>query len=171
MVKPQARGKGNPVHTVLFESGDTLVARSATLREWVVSHVCARRLDLALAAGAPPEASAALALRAETLASAREQALLADRIDAVLHQAWQPAPPPGRAVVPVRRDHVLDSAEALRALRDQLRSASQVPVRGIARVVLLLEDGAGPLYRAGSRPLRDAVNQALEACSPAREGN
>jgi hypothetical protein len=139
-----------------------LLARLATLGERITAHVQAGRLDRALAAGASPESSAAMALRASRLVSPAHQAALAASIRRVLDEVTGLPPRPGCSSVPVVRRSVRGSAEVLRELLTRLCGPGPLPVAGVARVTVLLEDGAGPLYRPGCQTqLQDAALHAL----------
>ena len=121
------------------------------------------RLDSDLAAGASPEASVALALRARMLVRTRHRRDLAASADRVLATATQPAYS-RRLPVPVCRDRVRDCSEDFGELIRRLRAAGPVPVRGVAKAVVLLGDASGPLYHpATADDLRTRVRDAADA--------
>ena len=123
---------------------------------------CGLALDRALAAGVPPDASAALALRARALTqtSAREE--LADQLRRIVRNACEPSVPGTR--VRARREHVLAAEHAMQRLASRLQSPLPVEARGIARVRVLLSDGGGPLYyRASAQDLGTEIRQAISA--------
>jgi hypothetical protein len=72
--------------------------------------------------------------------------------------------------VPLPRDIVLPLREALLGLAERLEQPGPVNPCGVARVILLLTDGQGPLYNRGSeRSLSDAVwwiADGLQLCPP-----
>ena len=119
------------------------------LRDRVAARVRAFGLDLDLAQGVAPDASAAHALRAHRLIGAPTRADLAEQLDGVLEDARR-ARRPLRGVHP-RRDAVLEAAEALGALARALRADGPVDARGVARTSILLGDGTGPLYSSRAR--------------------
>ena len=121
------------------------------------------RLDSDLAAGASPEASVALALRAQLLTRTRYRRGLAAGADRVLTTAMQPAGA-SRLPVPVCGDQVRDCSEEFGELIRRLRAAGPVPVRGVAKAVVLLGDASGPLYHpATADDLRTRVRDAADA--------
>jgi hypothetical protein len=140
------------------------------------------RLDRDLAAGASPDATVALALRAQMLVRTRTRRGMARGAQRVLERAMQapaadrpPAPTAGRLLmpaggllqVPVCRDRVRDSAEELGDLIRRLLGAGPVGARGVALASVLLSDGSGPLYRRyGAGDLRARVREAVDALDP-----
>ena len=68
----------------------------------------------------------------------------------------------------VRAQAVLDAHSDLRALIDRLVEVGPLDAQGVARVLVLLRDGAGPLYRSGrGRDLRRELAAAMSAFGPA----
>jgi hypothetical protein len=148
---------------VLLEEAGSPVA--CAVRPWdrLRARLCAFRLDSDLAAGASPEASVALALRARMLVRTRYRRDLAAGADWVFAAALQPADA-RRLPVPVCRDRVRDCSEEFGELIRRLRAAGPVPVRGLAKVGILLADASGPLYyRSGADDLRARVRDAADA--------
>jgi hypothetical protein len=148
---------------VLLEEAGSPVACVA--RPWDRLWACLRafRLDSDLAAGASPEGSMALALRAQVLTRTRHRRDLAASADRVLATAMQPAHA-GRLPVPVCRDRVRDCSAEFGELIRRLRAAGPVPVRGVAKASVLLTDASGPLYhRPTADDLRARVQDAADA--------
>jgi hypothetical protein len=146
-----------------------LVARRARLRERLAARLCAARLDVELARGMPPEARAALALRAQTLGETRTRQALAGSLRHVLHDARQGSRPRRGQVGTVRAD-VLAAADQLERLIERLLEPGIVAARGCARVRMLLIDGASPLYfRGTSHDLEAAAADALAELEPVLE--
>lgn len=118
-----------------------MTAPGLRVRVWWRRHA----LTEALAGGADPEASAELTLLARDLIGLRVRQRLAEAVDRLLRAAadrtvpWSPA-------VPVNRREVAEAYEELVELAERLRAASPVPAHAVARVVVLLSDGTGPLY-------------------------
>jgi hypothetical protein len=109
-----------------------------------------RRLDRALAGGVPPEASTALALRAQDLTEFERRQSIAGALRQVLREAREGAPiAPGR-IRPDRR-RVAAAREELSALADTLAEPGPVAASGVAQAWILLTDGTGPLYNPDSR--------------------
>jgi hypothetical protein len=123
-----------------------------------------RSLDRALASGADPSSSAALARRARHLTRPDTRASLAGSLRDVIAAAGQPPPMPSSRIPPSRPEVPAARGE-LEAIASLLASDAPVYAEGVARVELLLTDGGGPLYSpdypaALSREL-DLINAAL----------
>jgi hypothetical protein len=103
-----------------------------------------RHLTQRLAEGADPSASPELALRARQLVARERRESLAI-LERVLREAA--APPRGlSARAPVQREAVLAARPFLLNLHEQLRAADDPQPAGIARTLILLSDGCGPIY-------------------------
>jgi hypothetical protein len=143
-------GAHRPDYTMLIlinalDQGVT--TRTATPWEQFISHVRAYKLDHDIAAGASPESSALLALRAQALVRPAMRQRLARSLEHLREGAEpRPGPQPSGLRVRVRRDRILGAADALQILIDRLVAPAPVPARGVAGVRILLIDGAGPLY-------------------------
>jgi hypothetical protein len=110
-------------------------------------HVRLHRLALTrrLAEGADPLASHELALRARQLTAPRELRSCATGLERVLRDAA--APSRGlTAQAPLQREAILAARPFLLNLRRRLRETENPHPAGVARTVLLLMDGCGPLY-------------------------
>jgi hypothetical protein len=148
---------------LLDEHTDCLVVRSARPWERFLAGVRTHHLDEDLAHGASPEATAPLALRAQTLARDGFRRELARSAKRILTDA-QRSRPAVRSRVPVCRDRVTDAAAEFGELISRLQAPGPVPVRGMAQVSLLLGNGHGPLYHRDSREdLRAQVRAAADA--------
>jgi hypothetical protein len=141
---------------------DVVEPRRIRLRDRIAARLRANSLDAALAAGVPPERSAALALRARRLVEPRTAALFARALHRVLRDAWMPHGLPAR--MPTRRGAVRDVGAEIDDLARRLVAPSPPAVRGIAQVGLLISDGTGPLYSsAAGEELLAAVRRARAA--------
>jgi hypothetical protein len=121
-------------------------------------------LDRQLAAGNPPESSAALTLRAQKLLRPAERKRMARGLRGLVRQAQRPPSVP--AGVPLARGEVLDAAAQINRLADRLDGAGPVDVRGLARARLLITDGTGPLYSGRQTgDVGNAVDKALDELS------
>jgi hypothetical protein len=148
---------------LLLDVADCPVA--ATARPWDrwLVRIRAARLDRQLAAGASPDASVALALRAQMLVRTQVRRDLARSARRILLAATR-APGARRLPVPVCRDRVLDCSADFAELISRLLAAGPVPAQGVARASLLLTDATSPLYHpACSDDLRTVVRAAAEA--------
>ena len=136
-------------------------------RDRLLARIRAFRLDAALAAGASPDATVALALRAQLLVRMPVRRDLARAARRILAAAVREAAG-DRLPVPVCRDRVRDCAEELEDLISRLLTAGPVSVRGVAQAQSLLADGASPIYHRASRDnLRARVLAATDALTPA----
>jgi len=135
-------------------------------RDRLLAWLHAPRLDTALAAGASPDATVGLALRARTLVQDRARRGLAQAARRVLAEAEQP--PAGHIPVPVCRDRVQDCAQELKDLIRRLLAPGPVSAQGIAQASALLTDATSPVYhRANHDDLRAGVLAAAHALDPA----
>ncbi len=100
-------------------------------------------LDRALARGADPAASPALAARPATLTTTATRAALADGLERVIRVASGPT---RRSVMTPPRAPVIASAASLSQLDTDLRGDAPLYARGLAMIADLLTDGTGALY-------------------------
>ena len=152
---------------VLLEEEGSPVA--CTVRPWdrLLIRLRAFGLDHDLAGGASPEASFALALRAQMLVRTRYRHDLAASADRVLTMARQRSAPP-RPQTPVCQDRVRVCSEEFEDLIRRLPAPGPVPAQGMAKVGMLLTDAGGPLYhRANAGDLRAQVRDAADALTAA----
>jgi hypothetical protein len=122
--------------------------------------------DRALAEGADPCGSPALAYRAAQLTADRNREMLAASIERVLETARRPALGLTSAIAP-HRDAVAAASRLLIEVESILRSKTPVYSQGVAMLERLLTDSASSLYA----PDREgALNQELKAIVGALEG-
>src|SRR5579862_528300 len=108
----------------------------------VLVAVAAAKLDRELAQGVAEDASPALARRARMLIAPCLREQLGQQLRRVVREAHErPAP---RARVEFNQRAVLSAEEDLRRLASTLQSPVRVSARGVAKVQVLLTDGAGP---------------------------
>jgi hypothetical protein len=122
-----------------------VIVRRAHAGSRVRAHVCAHRLDRALAAGIPPDSRADLSVRAHGLIGSRERLALARAIRRVIEDS-EHARRPMRFAVPICRRKVRRSQQTLVDILERLLGHEPLDARGVAQIRLLLSDGAGPLY-------------------------
>jgi hypothetical protein len=117
-----------------------------------------RQLDAALAAGANPLESPALALRARQLGEPARRRCVAMAIERALDLARR-RPRRSGAIPPC---DLADAERDLERIAIRLRSSRPIRERGAAIVSELLTDGTGPLYNpATNHRLRDRAVLAL----------
>jgi hypothetical protein len=125
----------------------------------------AAQLDAALARGAAPGASKALALRAQQLADPKHRTRIARSIHRLLSLAQRSgAVQISNTGAPFRPDRVEHSRPQLMELAGRLETLESPPAKGLAMANLLVEDGSGALYaQESSDPVRPAVDAVLTA--------
>jgi hypothetical protein len=145
---------------------DYLVSEPCRIRARVLAWAGAWWLDRALADGACPDASAVLSLRAHRLIGLATRRALARELRELVGRARRPRLPFDNGIRPCAAE-VLRARDAIQDLANRLDGWEPVEPAGVARVRLLLRDGAGPVYNE-SFPggLRQAVDVALDALEP-----
>lgn len=140
-----------------------VIVRRAPAGSRIRAHVCARRLDRALAEGIPPDSRPDLSVRAHTLIGSPERLNLALAIRRVIADA-QDALRPMHFTVPICRRKVWRSRQTLLELVNRLLGDGPLDARGLAQIRLLLSDGAGPLYvHPSADDLEPALARAIAA--------
>ena len=114
-------------------------------RDLLRRRVRSRRLDLALADGASPDASGALSLHAHELIGMRVRTTLARTLQRVMADALVTDHRHG-PTVPICRAGVLRCRGTFEYLSGLLKEPGPVNARGVALTRVLLSDGASPLY-------------------------
>lgn len=137
--------------TVLLTGGldDLVVASRPRLRDRIVVRLRPRRLDRALARGVPPEASPALALRAQHLTEPEQRGSIARELRRIIREAHETRRPTLSRIMPSRA-RVRVAHEQLIRLADTLEAPGPVAAGGVAQARMLLTDGTGPLYNSDS---------------------
>ncbi len=144
--------KSRAAETVLVSGSwlrGPILAERPSVRARLTARWRPRRLDRALAAGTPPEASPALALRARELTEFERRQSIARSLRRVLREAGEGAPRASGRIRP-DRSRITAASDDLSALADTLADPGPVAATGVAQAWLLLTDGTGPLYNACS---------------------
>jgi hypothetical protein len=115
----------------------------------LIARFAHHQLDLALANGAEPGESAALALRARRLTDEARRRELARTIRRLVRGANARGGPSLLQVGPLH-GRVTAASEELDWLASRLTAPTQVSPRGVAQALLLITDGTGPLYNRAS---------------------
>ena len=116
------------------------------------------RLDHQLANGLDPSELADRALRASQLAALPARRRVARSLRGVVSAADRPTGSLLGAAIPVSRRPVIAWRQGLLGLAERLERREPVNPCGVARALILLTDGAGPLYDSRSnRSMGDAV--------------
>ena len=116
-------------------------------------------LDRKLAAGADPHRHDDLGRRAEELTGTEERLRIARAIDRVIKDVCASPPPPPRSVAAPGRPAVRACVPRLRAIAGRLRSDHTIPVAGVARAALLVDEPTSPLFAATTT--EDALRHLL----------
>jgi hypothetical protein len=126
--------------------------------------LCRFGLDRQLADGRPADASEARALRAHQLEDPALRRKLAGSLRHTVADAQRPRPIGFSSTVPMRREAVVGCGEALLGLADRLEHPARVSAAAVARILVLLTDGTGPLYNpACRRSLDEAIWDVADA--------
>jgi hypothetical protein len=132
-----------------------------------LAHLLSSRLDSQLAAGRLPESNRLLATRAEQLVSPSRRSALAQNWLGLLEHAHLP-PVPRDPRVPPCRARIISAELEIRAMLSALVNPLPVSARGVAKVSLLLCNGAGPLYDPRcAQDLTDVLTGAIGDLDPA----
>lgn len=137
-------------------------ATRVPLRNRVIARVKAHQFDRMLAVGVPAPEGSALAVHAARLASVHEREAIARSLRRTVEAAEN-----RNTLDPARTSLHVPNVKAAKDRFDQvtLRLHAPMPVtsRGVARLRLLLADGAGPMYRYGRGDLEGRLGAALAA--------
>jgi hypothetical protein len=129
-----------------------------TLRRRLRVQLHRGRLDQQVAEGFGPDPVEDRALRARQLTAMRARRRLARSLRARVRDAERPVGLQMSAAVPLCRRAVLPWRESLLGLAERLERPDPVNPTGVARVLVLLTDGTGPLYNPTPvRRMGDAV--------------
>lgn len=116
------------------------------------------RLDQQLAEGFGPDPVEDRAVRAGQLTGMRARRRLARSLRARVKDAEKPTALRFSAAVPLSRRAVLPWREGLLGVAERLERPEPVNPCGVARLLVLLTDGTGPLYNPGAA---DRMSEAV----------
>jgi hypothetical protein len=128
----------------------------------VQSRLLAGRYDKLLASGAAAFPDSPLELHARRLITIAEREVVARSFRRALLEARKP-PTPWTARSWAHRPSVVAAADMIDSVTLWLHSPRPVRARGMARLRVLLSDGAGPLYTSGRGDLVERLGAALAA--------
>ncbi|AFM17569.1 hypothetical protein Mycch_2808 [Mycolicibacterium chubuense NBB4] len=126
----------------------------------LLARLRAAQYDRLVAVGVEPEAGSALAAHYLRLTSAAERDAVAGAFRRVLHDV-RDAGAPVSFRAPLHASNVAAAEDVIERLTVRLHAPRPVCARGMARLRLVLADGAGPLYRVGRGDLRGRLGAAL----------
>jgi hypothetical protein len=135
---------------------------TVSLHAWLGSKVFVGRLDREVEAGARAHVDTALALHVARLTSTREREQIARAFRLHVRDADQPCRGSSSRVM-ADRAGVLAARDLIEEVILRLLSPHPVRARGMARLRLLLSDGAGPLYTRWRGSLDAELRGALAA--------
>ena len=128
----------------------------------LMARVFAGKLDRLLAVGVPAPEGSPLAVHAARLTSVDEREAIARTLrHAVDNAANRAAPVSSR--IELNAPNIAAAEDRIDQVTLRLHSQRPVTPRGIARLRLLLADGAGPMYRYGRGDLEGRLGAALAA--------
>ena len=133
---------------VRYRSRSRPLPEFSRLRLAVIAWWGAPRLDRQLVAGASPQGSSVLALRARRITTRRSRGRVADGLARAMRDARATRVGFCAALGPDRRE-LLAARTVLGALERRLRAPDAVGARGVGLLYVLLSDGSSPLYRPG----------------------
>jgi hypothetical protein len=136
------------------EVGHSPVA--APLRARLAARLRSAHCDRALERCEPVEPASPLAVHVARLKSAAERAQLADTLRRARQTGGR-----GSLQVPLHRAKVAAAVDLIDAVAVRLAAPAPVGARGVARLRLLLADGAGPMYVTGRGSLNAELRGVL----------
>jgi hypothetical protein len=132
----------------------------ASLGTRVRTRLHRHKLDKELASGADPNINSLRYERARELVGEQNRRRIAASLEQLLGEA-DSSPRAFTSRVPIARAAIRDSRGSLDTIVELLRTPAYISAQGVARISLLLSDGAGPLY--GNNPAHsEELRRALE---------
>jgi hypothetical protein len=128
----------------------------------VMARLLAAKLDRMLAVGVSAPEGSPLAVHAARLISVEERETIARSLRRSLDDARN-RDARASSRVPLNVPNIVAAEDRIDAVTLRLHSPRPVAARGIARLRLLLSDGAGPMYRYGHGDLEGRLGAALAA--------
>ena len=132
----------------------------ASIVSRVIAQLFATRFDKQLAAGVAPEPGSALAAHVSRLASAGERRTLAETLQHRVCETHSRLPWMS-PTIPLDRSAVAAAVGLIDQVVLRLTGPRPVSARGVARLRLLLSDGAGPMYGPGGGDLGAELRAVL----------
>lgn len=136
----------------LREPGTPLTRLAARLAPW--------RYDHQLLAGATLEPGSTLAVHVARLTSNTQRRQIASTLRLVLRELHRD-PTLYSSRIPLEDDTVASAVTLIDEIRERLEDPRPVRAHGVARLRVLLSDGAGPFYRQGRGDLSVALRAIL----------
>jgi hypothetical protein len=133
--------------------------RRASLRARLVARVRAGQYDRLLAVGVVPAPESALSAHRARLTSTTERHAIAHSLRRAVRDARDGAPLSSR--IPLNIPNITAAEDLIERAALRLHAPQPVNALGVARLRLILGDGAGPLYRFGRGDLPGRLGAAL----------
>jgi hypothetical protein len=145
-------------------SPDRTQAGSASIGVRLTARLRTGHFDRLLAVGSPVEPGSAISVHAARITSVTEREAIARTLLRAVREPVDPTPGRLKSTrVPVHRANVASAETAIDAITLRLHSPRPVTARGMARLRVLLSDGAGPFYLHGRGDLAGRLGAALAA--------
>lgn len=128
----------------------------------IVAWLRARHFDRRLAAGATVRADTPMAIHADKVTSVAEREAIARALRRSVTDAYSGSPFRS-ARIEINAREVVAAEDIIDAVTLRLHSPRPVSVMGMARLRVLLSDGASPLYRYGRGDLAESMAAAFAA--------
>ena len=141
-------------HVVPRDQRPSLIAR-------LTARVRADRYDRLLSVGVTPEPGSPLAAHRARLTSTAERHAIASSLQQVVRDAYDHIPTASSSRIPLHVPNVTAAEELIDRVTQRLHSPRSISAVGMARLRLVLSDGAGPLYRYGRGDLPGRLGAAL----------
>lgn len=135
------------------------VPRPSLTKRWT-ARLRAGHYDRLIAVGVPAQPASALAAHYARLTSAAERETVARSLRRVVRDA-RAVGPLMSSRIPLHVPNITAAQDAIDAIVLRLQSPRPVGPRGMARLRVLLADGAGPLYRYGRGDLNGRLGAAF----------
>lgn len=129
----------------------------------LAARVFARRYDMQIENGVPAIPGSALAAHTARLTGTREREELARALRAVLRRGKEPRGGALTARLPLQYTRIVAAEDIIDELTLRLHAPMPVRARGMARLRILLGDGAGPLYNSGRGSVAAELRGVLAA--------
>lgn len=136
------------------------VASALKARVWTLLH--RHKLDLELAAGSDPNVDPLRRERARELVREGTRRRVADYLERVVVEA-ESAPRLRASRAPIARRAIRNSRSELETIVERLKAPAPVSPQGVAKALLLVTQGTGPLYGGNSKNSGQELNRALRA--------
>jgi hypothetical protein len=135
----------------------------ASLFARLTASLLAGRFDRMLAVGAPATPGSAVAVHADRIVAYPHREALARTLRSAIRDSHDPRLAMMSSSLPVHRVNVAAAETTIDAITLWLHSPRPVTPRGMARLRLVLCDGAGPFYELGRGDLDGRLGAALAA--------